>query len=366
MQTLADKKELMDMLEKLQNSKDDIWKLIENAEKHREEMQQIVKCYQESDWMGLQVLMKEMIEKYDESGYGKGAALLMEAGQQAMNDHKDNSSNMVSSLAGKGANLIGQLIMPSMQEFKKLAHYGEKQRLLREIKSATIEKLTNKIIRSFAWEVSFITPFLLITCLQYRQAALTDPTAQCYGDLAMWVLVFFLGFAFFSVLRILRVPILRGLTHNFFFQYSLFVTVAQIVFFASWFFYGNSVFLRSTNMTADQCDAEFSDPLEAAQQHYNPIMLQIIMGTIMLFHWFIFIAIIQLILFSLILWTLWDGVAHAAKKMQQGFSMARVVELFFEAMGEGELQDSAMIGGIQYLMNDESYYCKRCKEPFLQ
>ena len=82
-----------------------------------------------------------------------------------MNDHKDNSSNMVSSLAGKGANLIGQLIMPSMQEFKKLAHYGEKQRLLREIKSATIEKLTNKIIRSFAWEISFITPFLLITCL---------------------------------------------------------------------------------------------------------------------------------------------------------------------------------------------------------
>ena len=42
----------------------------------------------------------------------------------------------------------------------------------------------------------------------------------------MWVLVFFLGFGFFSVLRILRVPILRGLTHNFFFQYSLFVTVA--------------------------------------------------------------------------------------------------------------------------------------------
>ena len=62
MQTLADKKELMDMLEKLQNSKDDIWKLIENAKKHREEMLQIVKCYQEGDWMGLQVLMKEMIE----------------------------------------------------------------------------------------------------------------------------------------------------------------------------------------------------------------------------------------------------------------------------------------------------------------
>ena len=44
--------------------------------------------------------------------------------------------------------------------------------------------------------------------------------------------------------------------------------------------------------------------------------------------------------------------------------MGSFVELIFEAVGEGELQDSVMIGGIQYLMNDESYYCKRCKEPF--
>ena len=25
-----------------------------------------------------------------------------------------------------------------------------------------------------------------------------------------------------------------------------------------------------------------------------------------------------------------------------------------------------MIGGIQYLMNDESYFCKRCTKPFLE
>ena len=84
----------------------------------------------------------------------------------------------------------------------------------------------------------------------------------------------------------------------------------------------------------------------------------------MLFHWFIFIAIIQLLLFVLLLWSFWGGVVHATKKMQKGFSMGSFVELIFEAVGEGELQDSVMIGGIQYLMNDESYYCKRCKEPF--
>ena len=46
--------------------------------------------------------------------------------------------------------------------------------------------------------------------------------------------------------------------------------------------------------------------------------------------------------------------------------MRALIELLMEAIGEGELQDSVMIGGIQYLMNDESYYCKRCKLPFSQ
>ena len=237
---------MLEMLEKLSNTKDDVWKQLENAQAHQEEMLALVKCYQESDWTGLQSLMKDLIEKYDKTGYGRGATLLMEAGQQAMPGQKESSS--AASWAGQGANLIGQLIMPSMAEFKQMAQYGDKQRFLREIKSATVEKLTNKIIRSFAWELAFITPFLLIILLQYRQAALTDPTSSCYGDLANWLLVYFVGFACFSLLRILRVPVLRGLTHNIFFQYSLTVTVLQIVFFAVWFFYGNSVFLNSTNL----------------------------------------------------------------------------------------------------------------------
>jgi len=52
-----------------------------------------------------------------------------------------------------------------MGDFKKLANQGDKKRLLREIKSATIENLTNKIIKSFAMEAAFIIPFLLLIAL---------------------------------------------------------------------------------------------------------------------------------------------------------------------------------------------------------
>jgi len=41
------------MLEKLSNTKNDVWKQLENAQAHSEEMLALVKCYQESDWTGL-------------------------------------------------------------------------------------------------------------------------------------------------------------------------------------------------------------------------------------------------------------------------------------------------------------------------
>lgn len=75
----------------------------------------------------------------------------------------------------------------------------------------------------------------------------------------------------------------------------------------------------------------------AENRRFDPMMLQIVMGLLLLVHWFILIAIIQLLLFTIMLYSLWEGVIHATKKMQQGFSMASLVELILEAMGEGEL-----------------------------
>ena len=137
----------------------------------------------------------------------------------------------------------------------------------------------------------------------------------------------------------------------------------QIVFFAVWFFYGNAVFMKTIN-PSQECDAVYEDAAIAGQQKFNPKVLQVVMGALMLIHWFIFIALVQLLLFTLMLWSLWDGVVHATSKMQQGFSVTSLIEILIQAIGEGELQDSVMIGGIQYLMNDESYFCKRCKHPF--
>ena len=79
-----------------------------------------------------------------------------------------------------------------------------------------------------------------------------------------------------------------------------------------------------------------------------------------------FIAFVQIVLFTLMLWSLWDRVVNATKRMVNGFSVSKILELLLEALGEGELQDSVMIGGIQYLMSDENNFCKRCKEPFSQ
>ena len=67
----------------------------------------------------------------------------------------------------KGIELLSCLFTPQIAELKKLAEYGEKQRLLREIKSVTIEKLTNKIVKSFALEIAYLIPFFMIIFLNY-------------------------------------------------------------------------------------------------------------------------------------------------------------------------------------------------------
>lgn len=58
-----------------------------------------------------------------------------------------------------------------------MTELGEKKRFLREIKSVTVEKLTNKIVKAFVMEIAYLIPFVLLICMQYRQSALTEPMA---------------------------------------------------------------------------------------------------------------------------------------------------------------------------------------------
>lgn len=95
-----------------------------------------------------------MVKRYDKHGYAQRATILLEAGKHAISQEVVNTEpsavSKPQSMKRQGLKIFNQLIMPSMAEFKQLATQGEQKQLLREIKSATIEKLTNKILRSFA------------------------------------------------------------------------------------------------------------------------------------------------------------------------------------------------------------------------
>ena len=95
---------------------------------------------------------------------------------------------------------------------------------------------------------------------------MTDPTADCYAPLANWLLTYFMGIGLFSLWRILRVPVLRGLTHTLYFNYTLLITVLQVVFFAVWFIYGNPVLISAMRQSEDACVAVYTDPA-VKEQH---------------------------------------------------------------------------------------------------
>ena len=89
-------------------------------------MELLSKCYEEGDWARLQTVIQEIIKQYDQNGYTKKAALLIEASQNAMGTQEVNSpsrsamqTNRGSTLAGHGLNLFNQFVMPWMGDFKK-------------------------------------------------------------------------------------------------------------------------------------------------------------------------------------------------------------------------------------------------------
>ena len=66
---------------------------------------------------------------------------------------------------------IGEIVtMPSLYEVRDIVKKAGKN-TLREIEKATIEKLSNKILRQFASDFILMLPAVLIIMLETRQAA---------------------------------------------------------------------------------------------------------------------------------------------------------------------------------------------------
>ena len=249
------------------------------------------------------------------------------------------------------------IISPSVNDLKQLVR--NKAGTLNEIRQATVEKLTNKIVRSFCFDLALYSPFLFIVLLQYRAAALTEPTSGCYGEIANWLLVYFcfmLGFAF---VKLFRLAIVRSLHHKWYFYYVMITMVLQFLTVTVWFVKGNFAIFRSVNQ--DGCDVLVpSSSRETEKLVFNAVPMQVLMSLVLIFHWFIVFLFIEFIIFTLLLWSLWSAVVRAVQKMQTNFSVQNFIESVREAIGDGELQDSLMISTIQYLLNDEDFKCKKC------
>ena len=77
---MTENKDIMNVIMKMAEKKDDFIGMLENLQTHQETMNNLVQHYQEGDWIKMQVLIREMVEKYDTTGYAKKASFLIDAG----------------------------------------------------------------------------------------------------------------------------------------------------------------------------------------------------------------------------------------------------------------------------------------------
>ena len=142
--------------------------------------------------------------------------------------------------------ILEMLVSPSLKDLKE-AFRDKATGTLNEIRSVTVEKLTNKIVKSFCLDLAFYVPLLLIVVLQYRAAAMTEPTKGCYGEIANWLLVYFCFMLGFSLVKLFRLPVVRSLSHKWYIYYLIFTFAAQFLTVTVWFVHGNFAIFRSVN-----------------------------------------------------------------------------------------------------------------------
>lgn len=64
------------------------------------------------------------------------------------------------------------------------------------------------------------------------------------------------------------------------------------------------------------------------------------------------------------LYTFWSTISKAAAKITEDFSIKSLILGLLEALGEGELQDSLVIGLLQYFINANNDFCRICEKSF--
>jgi hypothetical protein len=113
----------------------------------------------------------------------------------------------------------------------------------------------------------------------------------------------------FSFMKLLRIPMLRVLPYQFYFYYTLGTTCVFYVVMATLFVKGNFAFFGAIT------DYECMGMKQDAKTGYSNTTMFVLMGVALSIGWLALLGIVQLCLFLLMLWALWNGVVRAATKM---------------------------------------------------
>lgn len=88
------------------------------------------------------------------------------------------------------------------------------------------------------------------------------------------------------------------------------------------------------------------------------------MGITLAVNWIAIFFCLQVVLFFGMLYTFWSTISKAASKISEDFSIKSLILSLLEALGQGELQDSLVIGFLQYFINTNNDFCRICEKPF--
>lgn len=88
------------------------------------------------------------------------------------------------------------------------------------------------------------------------------------------------------------------------------------------------------------------------------------MTVILSINWIAIILSIHFLLFFFTLYMFWAQISAVVYKIASDLSPRALMESIVEVLGEGEIQDSLVIGFLQYFMGSNNYFCRICEKPF--
>jgi len=207
------------------------------------------------------------------------------------------------------------------------------------IRKATILKLTNKIIRSFASDLALTLPFILLLLLMFRRAV-NDKKNVCNSKVAWWLLIYLSGVTLFTFLKLLKIPILRTTSLKNYVYFWIGMSVIYYVSMFGWFVYGVQIIWTLTS-SCPKPD-KIQDPV-----YYDAVTLKALMGVILTIYWVMAILFIQVVILILCIRSCWNGIKEAAANMvDNNFDIKVFVLEMTNALGQGEWQDSLLIGSV--------------------